>query len=242
MGIKGAICALWEKWKRYDEAHNFTCDVCGREVFDGERVCADCMKTLPFNDGAICPLCGRAVGEAGVCLECKEKPLAVRKARSVFRYEGEAARLVLRFKRGERYLYRLLALLISPMILEEFPESELLVGVPMTKHAKKRRGYDQIALLTQEVSRMTGLPVLEGVYKVHESVEQKSLGRREREENLEGCFRVEKGAPVKGKRVLVIDDALTTGSTVSELARTLFKAGASAVDAATLTGVELKVF
>ena len=44
--------------RRYDETHNFTCDVCGREVFAGERVCAACRKTLPFNDRLICPYCG----------------------------------------------------------------------------------------------------------------------------------------------------------------------------------------
>ena len=92
--------------RRYDETHNFTCDVCGREVFAGERVCAACRKTLPFNDRLICPYCGRRVREAGVCLECKQSRPAVEKARSAFVHEGEAAALVLRFKKGSKYLFR----------------------------------------------------------------------------------------------------------------------------------------
>ena len=91
---------------RYDDEHNFTCDLCGREVFSGERVCAPCRKTLPWNDGPICPFCGRKVGEEGVCLECKQKPLATDLARSAFTHEMEAQRLVLRFKGGSRYLFR----------------------------------------------------------------------------------------------------------------------------------------
>ena len=62
---------LSEKIKRYDDTHNFTCDVCEREVFAGERVCDKCLKALPLNNGEVCPLCGRKVGEAGVCLDCK---------------------------------------------------------------------------------------------------------------------------------------------------------------------------
>ena len=45
--------------KKYDDTYNFTCDVCGREVFGNERVCTACMKTLPWNNGAMCPFCGR---------------------------------------------------------------------------------------------------------------------------------------------------------------------------------------
>ena len=51
--------------KKYDDTYNFTCDVCGREVFGNERVCTACMKTLPWNNGAMCPFCGRKTEEPG---------------------------------------------------------------------------------------------------------------------------------------------------------------------------------
>ena len=226
--------------RRYDDAHNFTCDICGREVFAGERVCAPCRKALPWNSGAICPLCGRKVKEAGVCLECKEQPLAVERARSSLVYEGEASRLILRYKRGEKYLYRAVVELCLSTIKEQFPEAEGLVPVPMTARARRKRGYNQSLLLCEEFSRKLSIPVVDAAEKRRETEPQKTLGRREREHNLEGCFRVTDRAAVKGKTLLIVDDTLTTGATVSELAGALKKAGAERVFAFTATSVEHK--
>ncbi len=226
--------------RKYDDAHNFTCDICGREVFAGERVCAKCREALPWNSGAICPLCGRRVKEAGVCLECKERPLEVEKARSALLYEGEASRLIVRYKRGDQYLYRAVAELCLSTIKSQFPEAEGLVPVPMTARAKRRRGYNQSLILCEELSRKLSVPVVDAVEKRRETKSQKFLGRRERESNLEGCFHVADRAAVKGKTLLIIDDTLTTGATVSELARTLKRAGAGRVFAFTATSVENK--
>ena len=224
----------------YDDGNNFTCDVCGREVFGGERVCNKCTETLPFNNRIICPLCGRRVREAGVCLDCKEKPLAADRARSVFLHEGEAARLVVRYKRGNRYLYRAAAELALPILGREFSGCDFLTGVPMTKTAEQRRGYNQSQLLAEELARRSGKPCLNVLEKRRETQAQKTLGRAEREENLTGCFRVTDKSAVKGKRVLIVDDTLTTGATVSEIAAALKRAGAAAVYALTLTSVEKK--
>lgn len=226
--------------KGYDDAHNFTCDICGREVFASERVCEKCRKELPYIGDKCCPLCGRKVKEAGVCLECKQKPLGVEKARSVFTHEGEAARLVVRYKRGSKYLYRTLAELALPLLVKEFPDCDLLTSVPMTKKAQKKRGYNQSKLLAEELAKRSEKPYLDTAVKQRETQSQKFLGREEREKNLEGCFHIIDRAAVKGKTVLVIDDTLTTGSTVSELANRLKRAGAKTVYALTITSVEYK--
>lgn len=225
---------LAEKIKKYDDTHNFTCDLCGREVFGGERVCEPCRKTLPWNDKNICPLCGRKVGEPGICLECKKKRLTVDKARSPLLHEGEAARIVLRAKK-QKYFYRTEAELMLPL-LDEFG-ADALVFVPMTEKAFKKRRYNQSRLVAEELSRQSGIPVLDAVKKIHETGAQKSLGRAEREKNLEGCFHVFDRKGVKNKHLLIIDDTLTTGSTVSELATVLKRAGAKEVCALTLTSV-----
>ena len=122
----------------YDDTHNFTCDVCGREVFGGERVCSVCMKELPFNNGAICPFCGRKVGEAGACLDCKEKPLGAQKARSIFTHEGKPMSMVLRFKSGEKFFCRTFAFLALPILKREFSDADVLTYVPMTPASQKR--------------------------------------------------------------------------------------------------------
>lgn len=228
---------LFSGFERYQKAHNYTCDFCGREVFANERVCAVCMKTLPWNRGAICPFCGRKVGEAGACLECKEKPLKTETARSAFVHEGEAMRFVLRLKRGERYLAYTGAQILLPVAREEFPQADLLTFVPMTKKALKKRGYNQSCLLAKELARLLQKPLFSSLSKVKETAAQKTLKRREREENLQGCFRIDDRAEIKGKNVLIVDDTLTTGSTSSELAATLLKAGAQKVFLLTLTSV-----
>lgn len=225
---------IGEAVRKYDDTHNFTCDLCGREVFGGERVCDACRKSLPWNDKNICPLCGRKVGEPGVCLECKQKRLVVDKARSPLLHEGEAARIVIRAKK-QKYFYRTAAELMSPL-LDEFG-ADALIFVPMTERAYRKRGYNQSRLMAEELSRRSGIPVLDAVAKIHETGAQKSLGRTEREKNMEGCFHVTDRKAVKNKILLIIDDTLTTGSTVSELATVLKRAGAKEVDALTLTSV-----
>lgn len=221
----------------YDDTHNFTCDLCGKEVFAGERVCAACLKTLPFNNGAICPFCGRKVGEAGACLDCKEKPLGAEKARSVFVHEGKAAEAVLRYKRGARYFCRTFASLALPVLQSEFPDADLLLYVPMTKKAEKKRGYNQSQLICKQLSRLSGIPACEALIKKRDTEQQKSLGRREREENLTGCFSVIEKEKIAGKKVLLLDDVMTTGATIGEISAVLKKAGAACVYVLTVTSV-----
>ena len=225
--------------KRYDETHNFTCNVCGREVFENERVCVRCARTLPYVGDTYCPFCGRKTLEAGACLDCKQRPLAVEKARAVCTHEGVSARLVVQFKRGKRYLARTIAELMLPL-LEEFPNTELLIPVPMTEKAEKKRGYNQSRLLMQELSVLSGIPCLEPVQKTRETVSQKFLTRQEREENLTGCFRVKERAAVRDKNILIVDDTMTTGTTASEMARVLKNAGADEVNLLTFTSVQYK--
>lgn len=228
---------LAETLRQKDGEQNHTCDICSREVFSGERVCTRCFAALPhIREG--CPLCGRAVGEAGLCLDCKERPLAVDLARSAFVHTGEAARLVLRFKDGERYLYRTLCDLLLPLPPEL--AADAVVCVPMTEKSRKKRGYNQSELLAREISRRCGLPFLNVLQKTRDSLPQKTLGRREREENLKGCFKVIDRAAVKGKRLLLLDDTMTTGATASELGTALKHAGAVKVSLLTVTSVPRK--
>ena len=240
MKFKEFFARMAARIRAYDDTHNYTCDICAREVFAGERICESCRKTLPFIREPFCPLCGRKVAEEGACTECKRKRLPVDTARSVLLHEGEAARLILRFKRGGKYLYRTLAELMLPTLKEAFPTAEGLIYVPMTKKAEKKRGFNQSRLVAEELSRKTGLPLLDVVEKKRETPPQKSLGRDEREKNLEGAFHVTDEAEVKGKRLVIIDDILTTGATAGELAVVLKKAGAGEAFALTCTSVQNK--
>ena len=231
--IRGAI-------SRYDDTHNYTCDNCGGELFDGRRLCAECRSKLPYNAGVVCPFCGRRVKEEGGCLECKRQPLLTDRARSLWLHEGDASKLVLHFKSGRRYLWRTFTEELLPLLEREFDDADGIVFVPMTKKALRKRGYNQSRLLSEGLSARTGKPLLDALEKTRETFDQRALSRREREENMKRCFRVTDKASVKGKRILIVDDTLTTGATTSAIAAVLKKAGASAVYALTVTSVEQK--
>lgn len=225
---------------KYDDEHNFTCDICGREMFGGERICADCYEELPWNNQEYCPFCGRRVREAGACLDCKQKPLTTDKARSVFTHEGEARQLVLRFKRGNKYLFRTIADLMLPVLESEFPDAEAITFIPMTKKDEKKRGYNQSRLLAERLAEMSGKEFLDAAVKQRQTKSQKTLGRAEREKNLKKSFRVTDRKAVKNKKILIVDDTMTTGATSSELAGLFLHADAECVYLLTVTSVEKK--
>ena len=236
--IKKMVSSLREYGRRYDDSHNYTCDVCGREVFGGERFCERCRAALPYNVGIICPLCGRREKEEGICLTCKQKPVGVKKARSVFNHEGDAARLVVRFKRGEKYLGRTLGDELYALCNREFEGIDAIVAIPMTESTIKKRGFNQAEVLAERLGERWGVPVIAPVIKAHATRPQKFLGRRDREANLKGSFHVKDRKAVSGKTILIVDDTMTTGATVSEFADVLRRAGAKELYAATVTSVE----
>ena len=208
-----------------------TCTACGAELFSEGYFCERCLKTLPFNSGSVCSKCGRRIpGDYPVCLECKGDMPSYTRARSAFSYEGEIVRLIRNFKTGRKYLAAPFAEEMARVCSENFADADLAAAVPMTERARKKRGYNQSELLAEEVCARTGIPFeKELLVKTRETGEQKELTRRERAENLKGSFRVHERAQCRGKRVLVIDDVMTTGATANALAEALFGAGAAQV-------------
>lgn len=172
----------------------------------------------------------------GYCTECRAHAPGYDMARSVFVYEKSAKRLILRYKSGHRYLSEAFTDFLLPKLVE-FPDAELLAYVPMTERSEKRRGYNQSRILAEKLSEWTGLEVFDGLVKTKETKQQKRLGIAGRMANLKDCFKVSSRRGLKGKRVLLLDDTLTTGATASEIARCLKRAGAERVYVLTVTSV-----
>ena len=169
-------------------------------------------------------------------MDCKAARPEFDLARSALVYEGEAMRLVLRLKRGEKFLSETLAQILLPM-LEDFADADALTFVPMTEKAEKERGYNQSKLLAERLAEASGLELLSSVRKLHETPPQKSLNLKQRRENLKSCFKIEDKKSFRDKKVVLIDDVLTTGATASELARRMKKAGAVRVYVLTVASV-----
>jgi len=219
---------------------NYTCDICGAEIFEG-HLCADCLKTVTFNDKECCPVCGRKTPNGGICIECKARIPLFKKAVSALVYGGGASALILKFKNGQAYLKEYFADLLAEKLVG-FPQIDCLVYVPMTKKSIKKRGYNQSQLLAESLSKRINVPCIKNaVIKIQETTEQKTLLRKARTENLLNCFSVEARSEIKGKSVLIVDDVLTTGATADAMAKKLLGAGAKCVYLATVASVEFKI-
>ena len=218
---------------------NFTCELCGMEIFDGGRLCSDCAEKVTFNDKNACPVCGRKTAVSALCIECKALAPKYKKAVSAIVYEDGGARLIHKFKDGGAYLKNYFADLLADKC-REF-QADGICFVPMTKKDERLRGYNQAELLARALSERLGIPVLDNaIVKTKRTAPQKSLKLNERKDNLHGSFKAD-GNVVKGKVILLVDDVMTTGATADVICTELLKRGAACIYFATAASVEYKV-
>ena len=224
------------------------CEVCGRPSDrPGRHVCADCLNRLPFMpaDGC-CRRCGRdAVGLDGefLCEDCRATRPRFDRAASALRFEGEAREMVNAFKfRNHLWLRDDFADWLEAAARTRFRVGEIDVVVPMPSTAWHRldRGYNQCVYLGRALAGRLGLPFdARMLRRVGSPRRQGGLSEAERRTNVVGTFacrrRVASGrSPGAEPTVLVVDDIMTTGSTLSECASVLKSAGAGRVWCLTL--------
>lgn len=149
-----------------------------------------------------------------------------------FYYEKDVKESLHRFKFSYCTGYaRAYAPYLAELIREEFGDSfDLLTWVPISRKRLKKRGYDQSKLLAQAVGKLLGVRPVRTLRKIRDTAPQSLTGSAEkRRENVKDAYAVWKPENIIGKRILILDDIFTTGSTVSECARTLGKAGAAEI-------------
>lgn len=216
----------------------FKCISCGREVFDEVGFCDECRTKLPFNDGKTCKRCGvRIDGEEDYCGNCVEGKMYFDRAYSPFDYDGVVRRAILRMKFGNCGSYaRVLARYLAYVAVKQNIDFDLVVCVPMSRSSYKKRRYNQAELLARGFCDIMDVEdkFVDALIKVKDTTPQEKLTRAERKENLVGCFKLRDGVSVKGKKVLLVDDIKTTGSTVNECAKVLKLKGATAVNVVTV--------
>lgn len=210
------------------------CAVCG-EVLPVERwrvsLCASCEEHLPFCASDRCPHCGGKTNAPGFCDVCL-KPFAFSAAFAAFPYAAVRKSIHLYKYRGGKELGDGLGSLMADYLLrfhaELPPKIDCIVSVPLHPKKQKRRGFNQTALLCQKIAERTALPFLEdGLYRKRHTVAQSLLSPQERKENLLDAFGTQ--TDFSGKRVLLVDDIITSGSTCNECAKALYRAGAQEV-------------
>ena len=218
------------------------CVLCGvKTPADAGELCEDCSEAFPKNEPPFCPYCGQgqlAQPDPALCPSCRGKPFVFDQAWSALLYEGGVRDCLHHFKYRERVL------LVKPLseILIRFAGASLpcasfdaIAPVPLFPGRERERGYNQSLLLSQRLSVALGLPLLKrSLIRSRETPSQISLSKEKRLKNVRGAFDVRTPSLIQKKRILLIDDILTTGATANACAAALKEAGAVSVCVATL--------
>jgi len=213
------------------------CPACREPVSDA-GLCAGCWSKLSFIARPYCERLGTPFafdGGAGLLsMEAIADPPAYHRARAAVRYDDVARTLVHAFKYGDRLdLAPTLGRWMASAGHELLTGADALVPVPLHWRRLWTRRFNQSALLAEVVGKSAGVPVAHGVLKrIKATPQQVGLSQAERATNVQGAFRVpgDGRAEVTGKRLVLVDDVLTSGATVDACARTLLRAGAANVD------------
>lgn len=216
------------------------CVCCGKEIFNEEAYCNECLQNLPYIKEKFCNHCGRqTIDNEEYCSTCKNILVSIDKSRSVFNYKPPINKLILKAKyHGDKYLLKIFAEELEKLYLKNEFKVDALCYVPMTKKAKRKRTYNQAEILCRELASKINFPVVDCLEKRIETQKQAKLDRAGRLKNLENAFFVTDRKAVKGKSLLLVDDVTTTGSTAEAVAYKLKKAGASKIYLLTVASVE----
>ena len=188
-----------------------------------------CRKFLKKKDTDICPRCRTQVEEHP---KGKEKLQFLDSWTSVWYYEDDVRESLLRFKfSGARHYASTYGRLLATKVLMEYPQGfDVLTWVPISAARKRSRGYDQGQLLAEAVSVHMQIPYIQTLKKIKHNSPQSTMGDvSHRRANVAGAYECLCPETVQGKRILLLDDILTTGATAGECARVLLSAGAKQV-------------
>lgn len=196
-------------------------------------LCLGCWETLPRHRHPACR-CGTPLGVPGPCGRCRRELSAVSAGASLGPFEGALRSLLhaLKYEGQRRAADRLAELMADDPAVRSVLEGELvLVPVPLHPVRRRARGFNQSELLARELARrVPSLPAApEVLVRRRDTASQTGLSAAQRRRNVRGAFAVRHRSRVAGRRVVLVDDVLTTGATVRECARVLREAGAREV-------------
>ena len=214
------------------------CLSCGTVVGDVGVLCADCWVGVSFLEAPMCLQCGYPFeldfGEPVKCGACIAHPPAFDRARAVFAYEEASRSMLLDFKHGDRTDFApALAGWMARAGSELLREADIIAPVPLHRKRLWRRRYNQAALLALALGWRSASPVLPDLLmRRRDTPSQGKLSPAGRQRNVAGAFALRPGyrAGLQGKRVLLVDDVMTTGATGEACAKLLKRAGAGTVD------------
>ena len=221
----------------------YQCLRCGKILDSAGYLCESCVEEINFIKPPYCHKCGHPLQEENInkkmlCAGClKNKRSFYRLSRSAVIYDNSSKNIILSFKFFDQTENaNLLSAMIKIAGKDIFAEGvDLIIPVPLHYTRLIKRKYNQSALLAQKLSKMTAVPYNNLVLiRSRKTKPQVEVSGKERITNVKNAFGVKNPQFIKGKRIVLIDDIMTTGSTVKECALVLKKAGAKSIDILTI--------
>ncbi|KEP68679.1 competence protein ComF [Thioclava dalianensis] len=222
------------------------CIACGEEVGSDFGLCRDCWEQITFASGVSCdgcgvPLPGNDDGQAVLCDECLAHPRPWARGRTVMMYSGIGRELVLGFKHSDRLdLARPFAAWMARAAQPLLTPETVIAPVPLHRWRLLRRRYNQSALLSQGIARICGQTYCVDLFeRTRNTTSQKGRDRAARIANLADAIRVTpaRAPQLLGRPVLIVDDVMTSGATLTAATGAAMQAGADRVDVITLARV-----
>lgn len=215
------------------------CSCCNSHQFvhENSHLCQKCLASVKIVGSEVCKCCGRPFPGVDIhlCEDCRRHEPPFQKARSLYYHEGCPRDLLLRLKYGKDRTVlpglRQIGRFIAPLKLSNYDD---IVPVPLAPTSLRTRGWNQAMLLAKIFAGKKKVSAL-GLNRIRTTPHQAGLSGTERRENLRGAFAVRRSGTFNRKKICLVDDVFTTGTTVAECSRMLLEDGASIVDVLTLT-------
>jgi len=205
------------------------CLLCDKEIEKG-MICDNCLDYLPLVKPPVCHRCGRPTSSGTVCYFCRNDS-ALDHGRAWMLFVPPSDKMIYHFKyRSKTRLAHILGRAMAALIQTDHKQrqADTIVPVPLHWWKQLRRGYNQAALLARIISQETGIIRQNKLKRVKNTRSQTRMNEHERQENVLKAFTVSANG-IKNKKVILVDDVLTTGATMNECARVLKERGATEV-------------
>ena len=212
------------------------CPIGGTPVETHGELCGDCWSCFDWIDGPHCACCGYPFPDdyeaaaGALCPVCASGKNDLEYVRAACIYDDMSRSVMLPFKHGGRIKFaRFMSRAMIWALRDIDIAPDLIMPVPLASRRLFQRGYNQATLLAREIARVYGSPIdFDSVHRKY----RPNMGHKthaQRQEHIRGVFNVVNPERIKGKKILLVDDVMTSGSTFDELARVLRRAGAEEI-------------
>ena len=205
---------------------------------DNKYICPECFDKLKPVGEETCESCGSALGMSGICFNC-EKDFSFRSNIAFFEYNEPMREIIHNIKYNKKaYKMVVMASIMAECVngkLDDYSDFDMVVPVPLHKHRLRKRGFNQADILAEKVSEITGVKIEPNIcIRKVDTAPQSLIGSGSRRKNVEGIFDLKPNIGLNGKRVILVDDIFTSGSTLNSMSNMLKEVGAETVVCVTL--------